>query len=104
MDSLLISQSYELIKKDLQLTDNFDDGDDPSFDRLLSWLTKEVQSLLDRDFASLLNALYRIDVDERRVEEVLAVHDPDTLASQLARLILDRQLLKAQTRRKYSSE
>jgi len=104
MDSSLILEGFQLIKKDLQLTDKFDDGMDPSFDRLLQWLTEQVRVLLDKDFASLLNAIYRIDVDEDRVKEVLALRDPETLAPNLAQLILDRQLCKAETRRRYSSE
>ncbi len=103
MDQLLLQESYELIKKHLPVEGNYDDGPDTTFDRLHAWLTKEIQVLLDTDFNALLNALYRIDVQEVRVREIIELGDPDLVAPELARVVLHRQIQKVDTRRKYSS-
>ncbi len=103
MDQSLLQDSYELIKKHLPVEGNYDDGPDMTFDRLHAWLTKEIQIMLDTDFNGLLNALYRIDVQEARVREIIELGNPDHIAPELAKVVLRRQIQKVETRRKYSS-
>ena len=104
MDDLILIQGYQLIKKDLPLEEDFDDGPIQSYDRLLHWLTLQVARLLNYDFQGLINALYRIDIPERDVKQILELEDPDKIASSLAEAILRRQLAKIETRRRYSGE
>mgnify|MGYP006143639593 CR=1 FL=1 len=73
------------------------------YEEILSRLEKQVQYLLNDDFQTLLNALYRIDVNEERFREALELSKPNEVARNLGKLILDRIVLKAQTRLKYSS-
>ena len=72
------------------------------YEEILDRLEKQIQYLLNDDFQTLLNALYRIDVDERRFRETLELSDPSKVARNIGTLILDRIILKAQTRLKYS--
>jgi len=75
-----------------------------SYEQILGKLTRQIQFLLNNDFQALLNALYRIDVDERKF--MLAIEDgtPDQVANNIAKLILDRIIIKAQTRLKYRQD
>ncbi|MDH5367029.1 MAG: hypothetical protein OEW67_08590 [Cyclobacteriaceae bacterium] len=65
-------------------------------------LTKIISFLLDKDLQRLLNAMYRIDISEQKFKEALAINPPSEVASAIAQLIIDRELQKVITRRKYS--
>lgn len=67
-------------------------------DEFLKLLTRVIQHLLDNDFERLLNGLYRIDVDENKVKMAMAT---DNVAENIARLIIERELQKVETRRRY---
>ena len=69
-----------------------------NLDKLQEWLTREISILLDRDFQHLLNVLYRIDVSEEKVKQAFAGKDP---AYAIAGLIIERELKKVETRKKY---
>lgn len=93
-----------------QLLSNYFDLDDleliegPTYDQILEKLIKQVSYLLDHDFQRLLNALYRIDVDENKFGQTLTLASPEDVAPRIAQLILDRIILKAKTRIKYSQK
>ena len=70
---------------------------------ILNQLTKQIKYMLDNDFQGLLNALYRIDVDERKFSLALETGESEDVVKNVADLILQRIVLKAQTRMKYSS-
>jgi hypothetical protein len=101
----VLRQSIQLIRKDLS-NDEFPDADlshpDP-LNLLRQQLTRWVSFMLDHEFGNLLNALYRIDLPEEKVKNVLALSPPEQLASDLATMILDRQIQKAVLRERYSS-
>ncbi|MCJ8166457.1 hypothetical protein MKJ04_16550 [Pontibacter sp. E15-1] len=61
-----------------------------------------VQHLLRNDFNRLLHILYRIDVDERKVKEAMMAEEPEIIAERISRLILRRELQKAEIRFRYS--
>ncbi len=72
-------------------------------EQLLHKLTNAVAYLLRTDLNRLLHILYRIDVEERRVKEAMAVATAEEdVARNIAELILQRELQKAYTRQKYS--
>lgn len=64
-------------------------------------LTSQISFLLDRQFERLLQAMYRIDVNEQEFRAVLVGDAP--VAEALAELVLQRELKKVETRRLYSS-
>ena len=74
----------------------------PGLDELHNYLTSAIRELLDTDFNRLLNALYRIDVSEQKVSEAINLEAPDKIAATLATMIIDRELQKVVTRKKYS--
>ena len=69
-------------------------------DEFLKILTKVIRHLLDKDFERLLSGLYRIDVNENKVKLAMTT---DNVAENIAMLIIERELQKVETRRKYSS-
>jgi hypothetical protein len=93
--------SAQLIIKDFGLEDA-EFADALSLDTLESQLTKVVQYLLDKDFLRLINIMYRIDLPESTVKEILANEAPNQIAASLAKQILVRELQKAALRQKYS--
>ena len=69
------------------------------YQAFLDLLTTAVQNLIDSDFERFLNALYRIDVDEQKVNEAFA--NEGNVAAVIAELIIQRELQKVETREKY---
>ena len=71
-----------------------------SQDELRELLVKQLVYLLERDQERLMQAMYRIDVPEHKFRAALLSADP---ASQIADLVLQREMMKVQTRRWYAS-
>ncbi len=100
-EKAIVKESFVLTKRDLGLEGDFDFSNTEDVDeRLVVFLEREISRLLDRDFAGLLNALYRIDIPEHKVKEMLA--DPSENISRLiAQAVLEREKQKAITRAQY---
>ena len=94
--------SYELIKSNFRIEKDIPGGVELSFDWLLNWLADEVGSLMDEDFSAFLNVCYRIDLEEQKVKEILTLESPNAIPRELSRYIIQRQLQKIESRRKYS--
>ena len=97
MDSLL-PVALKLTNQDFNL--EIPEAEVSSQDEFRKLLTKVIQHLLDSDFERLMNGLYRIDVDENKVKLAMTT---DQVAENIALLIIERELQKVETRRKYSS-
>jgi hypothetical protein len=65
------------------------------------FLINRIKELMSRDFERFLNSLYRIDVSETKVQEVLHSKDKTTITEKLADLIIERQLLRLKTQNMY---
>ncbi len=65
-------------------------------------LIARIVTLLDRDPERLMHILYRVDVDEGRVQAILHDLPPAEMAPALADLIIERQLAKAETRARHA--
>lgn len=57
-------------------------------------LTLAIHHLLNSNIPKLLQILYRLDVQEKRVMEVMRIQDKQLIAIQLARVILERESRK----------
>lgn len=69
-----------------------------NLEKLENWLTGEIALLMDQDFERLMQVLYRIDVSEEKTKLAFAASNP---ANELAKLIIERELQKVETRKKY---
>ncbi|HQO49323.1 MAG TPA: hypothetical protein PK939_02765 [Bacteroidales bacterium] len=63
-----------------------------------------VLDLLANDFSRLCSLMYRHDVNEGRFNEALSLPNDDARAEEIARLVIDRELLKIKTRALYARE
>lgn len=64
-------------------------------------LIKRVTELMVRDYDRFLNSLYRIDVNESKVHEILYSKDKTRIPEKLADLIIERQLIRVKTQLLY---
>ncbi len=99
MDSEIILSSAQSLQKYFE-----DDVKASNYDQLKEWLTSEIVKLLLNDMEKLLNILYRIDVNEKKVKEVFAQNNPKIIAPILAELILQREIQKAVTREEFRNK
>jgi len=98
----IVKQSYDLIRKDLGLEEEWSFKDSENdFDRLEVFLTAQIRYLLDNDFNKLINALYRIDTREEEVTHLL--NEAADLANSLAKVVIEREKQKIFTRSTYRS-
>ncbi|ELR70392.1 hypothetical protein C900_03746 [Fulvivirga imtechensis AK7] len=96
-----VKQAVHLIQKDLSLDHESLPESVASTDDLKNALVPVINYLLNKDLNRLLNALYRIDISEKKVKEVLTIAHPENMAPQLAELIVQREMQKVITRNKY---
>lgn len=77
-------------------------SEDQSYEALHEKLARYLNDLMATDFNKLVAILYRIDIAQEKVIAALADNTEKESAGQtLARLIIERQLEKVITRRKY---
>jgi hypothetical protein len=74
-----------------------------SADGLEAVLAEKLNSLIHSDFNALIGILYRIDVDESRLKDLLKTNDGEDAGKIIARLIVERQRQKIQTRKVFSN-
>jgi hypothetical protein len=72
-----------------------------SYEQLHERLTELIVYLLLHKMELLLQVLYRVDVFEKYTKAAFAQNDPKLIAPELAKLIIDRELRKAETRINY---
>ncbi|MBC7848106.1 MAG: hypothetical protein H7Y31_00150 [Chitinophagaceae bacterium] len=65
-------------------------------------LEDAINALIDRDFDSLLQLLYRLDVSEQRIRNVLSEQTGKDAGVLISELIIERQEQKKKSRRENS--
>ena len=71
---------------------------------LKSALKKHIEYLLVSNFEKLLNAIYRIDIDEKKFNEALKLDSIESISSEVTELVIEREIQKAESRRKYRNQ
>lgn len=61
-----------------------------------------INDLILHDFEKLVQLLYTIDVDEKRLKILLQQKQDEDAAALISRMLIDRQLQKAEWRRQHS--
>ena len=72
-------------------------------DELREKLEKIVAYLLDNDFERLLNAMYRLDINEEKFKMALSGIGEHEISAEITNLIISREIQKLKTRIKYRS-
>ena len=83
-----------LLNKELSL----EFSDKLAIDELEQQLTDHINHLINTDFEKLIYYLYRIDVNETKMKQVLQQQEGENAAQLIAQLIIDRQLQKIKSR------
>lgn len=71
---------------------------------LKKYLTRKIAELLDTNYERLINILYRIDVNEDKMNELFGSKNRDFIPERLADLIIERQLQKINLRNMYKKD
>ena len=100
MDQLQPIQRKELIA-DLNRAYGLELADHLTAAQLETLLAERLNALIRSDFSALVQLLYRIDVNEAKLREVLKVNAGEDAGKIIARLIMERQWQKIETRRQY---
>jgi hypothetical protein len=72
-----------------------------AMDELEALLAERVNMMIQRDFGALVQLLYRVDVSESKLRGLLQENAGEEAAKVIARLIIERQWQKIETRRRY---
>ena len=99
-----IHQSLALFEKDFQLDGSYLDLSNEkeyTYDQAFLKIMRVVEDLMEKDFKRLIQVLYRIDVSEEKLKAALAASN-DNPASVISKMIIERELLKVEFRKKYN--
>lgn len=93
----------DLIVRDLNLEEESSQIIGNNLGDLKSKLEKIIAYLLDNDFERLLNAMYRLDINEDKFKEALIIDGGKSISKRITELIIEREIQKIETRIKYKS-
>lgn len=64
-------------------------------------LVEYINGLITNDFNKLIYVLYRLDISEKKLKQLLAGHQQTDAGLLIANMIIERQLQKIQSRKQY---
>lgn len=73
-----------------------------SFEAGKDLLADKINLLINRNFAQLVNTLYRLDISEVKLKQVLKDHPGEDAGQLIAQLIIERQLQKLKARQQFN--
>lgn len=91
--------SYDLTAHEEPTSNEYKTLDQSTLEERLSLF---IQDLLEHNFAKLTHMIYRHDVKEAKFNEALEEPSLKLQANAIARLVVERELQKVETRKKYS--
>jgi hypothetical protein len=102
-NSEIVELSGIISKNFSQLSPGFliNRNDIQDLEELKKFLSEKIKMLLDEKYDSLINLLYRIDIDDKKIEEVFSKVKKDNIPGSIADLIIERQLQKIHYRKMY---
>jgi uncharacterized protein YwgA len=74
--------------------------DNIPLEELKQKLSLHINHLINHDFEKLVSLLYRIDVNENKIRQLLKQKEGENTAGIIADLIIERQLEKIESRKK----
>jgi hypothetical protein len=95
--SLILSKDFETISPDFIINVK----DIRNINEFKKVLSDKIKVLLENKFDLLINLLYRIDIEDRKIEELFSKKDKENIPGSLAELIIERQLQKIYYRKIY---
>jgi hypothetical protein len=95
-------QGYDLMKANIQQLLDF--SFTASEEEWLIKLEQRIHELIASDFGKLLQILYRLDVNEEKVHAILRQNPSVDAGRLIASLIMERQMEKMETRKRYEKK
>ncbi len=95
-------QVYELIQSELEV-EPIDQNSGEDLEELRHAILGRVAYLLDRDPNLLFSYLYRLDIDERKLNKAI-IGGGTQAVERIADLIFQRQLQRVRTKQKYKQD
>jgi len=86
----------KIISKDFDINENLTDN------QLRETMIDAFAYLVDNDFPKLIQILYKADVDQYKLKELLETAEGRSSAEVIADAYMDRQMAKIETWKKYS--
>ncbi len=74
-----------------------------SYEMLVKALSERLNAMINDDFAGLVQLLYRMDVSEKKLRDVLASNENQPSAELIAGIIIERQLQKIEARKSFKA-
>jgi hypothetical protein len=75
-----------------------------TYDQLIAMLAVHINQLLQTNFEQLVNLLYRIDVSEKKLKQLLSGFPKEDAGNIIAALIVERQMEKINSRNRYKTD
>ena len=103
-ESKQVEEVVKFVEKDFLVNENtslIPSADTESLEEFRKYLTGKLKLLLDEKFDQLVNILYRIDINEKKLSELFSGQNRDFIPASLADLIIERQLQKIRLRKSY---
>ena len=106
-DLEVIRMTAEQVKKDFAVHNfeiTFSGNEMTAYDELKTQLIPLLLKLLSENRTRVMQLLYRVDVPERDWKKVIAMENKNEQAEKLSSVILEREFMKALTRKFYSGK
>ncbi|MEW6195389.1 MAG: hypothetical protein AB1521_09550 [Bacteroidota bacterium] len=100
MESNLFTALIQKLSKDFALESN-QLPVQTDMEAIRQHLTERIREMMVRNYERFLNSMYRIDVSETKVSQILRSKDKLSIPGQLADLIIERQLQRIKTQMLY---
>ncbi|MFI5211571.1 MAG: hypothetical protein ACHQIH_01705 [Ignavibacteria bacterium] len=94
-----INEVYSIISRNFEV----EKSGELTIDTLVKMLSVRIRELLEKNLEKLVSIMYRIDLNQAKVDKIFENISKDEIAYQLAVLIIERQIEKIRTRRLYKS-
>ncbi len=92
-------QVFNIIKRNFEL----EEADIAALSDIKSILVIRIREMLDKNVEKLLSIVYRIDISQKKIDAIFDNLSKDDIASEIADAVIERQLMKVQTRKLYKS-
>lgn len=92
-------QVFDIVSGNFELQNQ----DNISFEELHFILSQRIGELLEKNVEKLIHILYRIDVNQRKTDDIFNNPSKEEIVLLLTDAVIERQIEKVQTRRKYKS-
>lgn len=101
MEEKALQETTELIVRDFEIEGRPDDATEEALFQLLS---DQIAYMIEYRLDFLLSLMYRLDINEQKVNAALSPMSPEPANIGLARLVMDRQKQRIFTKQYYKPE